>query len=56
MHYSNLSQILHLLRLSNNSTNINIQLAPWNNPSLPEDIEKYLSIKSAPNLDNEFLK
>ena len=26
MHYSNLSQILHLLRLSNNSTNINITM------------------------------
>jgi hypothetical protein len=24
-----------------NNTNININLAPWNNPMLPEDIEKY---------------
>jgi hypothetical protein len=24
-----------------NNTNINIQLAPWNNPMLPEDVEKY---------------
>lgn len=23
------------------NNNINIQLAPWNNPSLPEDVEKY---------------
>jgi hypothetical protein len=26
---------------NNINNNINIQLAPWNNPSLPEDIEKY---------------
>jgi hypothetical protein len=26
---------------NNNQTNININLAPWNNPSLPDDVEKY---------------
>jgi hypothetical protein len=27
--------------IHNQNNNINIQLAPWNNPSLPEDVEKY---------------
>jgi hypothetical protein len=26
---------------TNNQTNININLAPWNNPALPDDVEKY---------------
>jgi hypothetical protein len=27
--------------IHNQNNNININLTPWNNPSLPEDIEKY---------------